>query len=131
MALYRCMGAIEKPTLLWTNPSPTSQFAGQDVALDLTGYKVLLIKFYIGLAYGADKIITKTVYDLEDTNISNINLSATAISSGSKNVRQCNKISTGVHFNGGQYGLGSNFSSSNFVCVPVEIYGYKTNILKT
>lgn len=131
MALYRCKGATEKPTLLWTNPSPTSAFAGQDITMDLSNYKVLLIKFYLGISYAADKVITKATYDLEDTNISSINLSSTTISSGAKCVRTCSKITTGIHFNGGQYGLGSNFSSSNFMCVPTEIYGYKTNILKT
>ena len=38
-------GGGMEATLLWTNPSPTSAFAAQTVALDLSGYKFVLIEY--------------------------------------------------------------------------------------
>ena len=33
------------PVLLWTNPSPTSEFAAQTVSLDLTEYNGVIVEF--------------------------------------------------------------------------------------
>lgn len=45
MALYRCMGATEKPTLLWTNPSPTSSFSSLTLDFSKEDYPFILIEY--------------------------------------------------------------------------------------
>lgn len=103
-----------KITLLWTNPSPSSAFAGQVVSVDLTKYDLALIIFkwdsgstdtgsitvpkgwsgYVGAPYTMANRYQRTIGDVQDTYID---------------------------FGDGVVGGGFN----NIACCPLYIYGIK------
>jgi hypothetical protein len=57
---------LSKPELLWTNPNPTSSFAAQTVALDLSPYKSVCIE-YVQNPTSSAKCYPKAFYAVGDT----------------------------------------------------------------
>ena len=101
--------------LLWTNSSPTSNFAAQTVALDLTEYSMVVVVFkftttlsYYGMAIGVINGLTYVgsiiQYDSDD-----------------QVRREFTPSGSGVTFTDGRNKTGVN----NTYCVPVYIYGVR------
>ena len=100
--------------LLWTNASPTSNFAAQNISLDLSGYDEALVYFRVATdqygiisARGAigDGAVTSFIWG--DT--------------GGYGHRWTDLTTTQVKF----YGASYNKASNNKYCIPVAIYGIK------
>lgn len=115
------VGAMSKWVLLWENASPTSLFAAQTIALDLSGYDAVLVtaKHWADndsrlnqIAFvGADRMIL-TVQSPTDIRIQTLRLYYVS--------------TTGVRFEGGK---GMNNSggtyNSDYAALPLAIYGIK------
>lgn len=114
-----------KPTLLWTNPSPTSTFGPQNITLSSSDYDFLEIYYY-------DWIDTKRM--MSQKVIKGKNILINAIFYANTNFFMSNRPFT--YNSGTSYSVGNCvalYGSStflvdqaiNYVCVPVKIYGYK------
>ena len=123
MASYRVMGASasETPTLLWTNPSPTSNFASQTITnIDTSSYGAFIVKYRRSTSSNdTDEFYqNKTVLfghyiciSMEDT--------STAI-------RNCSVQSNGIYF---ASTLNLSHGTDNSEIIPIEIYGLKKALL--
>ena len=124
--------------LLWTNPSPTAEFAAQTVSLDLSEYDAVMIYSRINKnPYASSntsatdgssmyatylKIGTGTYINLEHS-----------LWNGTANpgfaTRNAWATTTGVGFAGGYWhSEGASGGASNNYVIPVEIYGIKNKI---
>lgn len=109
--------------LLWTNPSPTADFAAQTISLDLSDYDEIEIEArhtpslnaYCKVKVGDDGYM----YAPE--------LSGTGTGYVQNVARKFTVSSSGIVFGGGYYTYGSNSSAtaSNSKLVPIRIYGIK------
>ena len=118
---------IETKTLLWENPAPTSDFAAQTVALDLSDYDACRV-LYIGIntegAYlkSVDVPVGKNGrMDLIMGNAGYQGTTGTTFFAGGRNFIV---NTSGIEFKAG-YRYAST-TADNRVCIPVEIYGLKT-----
>ena len=103
--------------LLWTNPSPSAQFAAQTLSLDLTGYKLLMIERADRCQYDFLTTDTGALYAyLQDKASSYIGYRAVKVDS------------TGLYFldyfYAAAYG-GSLSTTDNSRMIPNKIYGLK------
>lgn len=120
---------LSKPELLWTNPNPTSAFAAQTVALDLSNYKTVAIK-YKGSTGEATPHIAYAFYSVGDT----IDVTSGSINACGYNADGSVKISFGRNLSitttGITFGKGFRGSTtmSSSLGIPVEIYGIKAQI---
>lgn len=115
------VGAMSKWELLWTNASPTSDFAAQTVSLDLSGYDAVLIEFYAARTrqYLRTAIGLKGVHSYLESSIG-----------GYVGLRGFTPSDYGVAFAAGEYVSYFNQSSNSIAewadaCTPVRIYGIK------
>ena len=104
-----------KMDLLWTNASPTSNFAAQTVALDLSKYSKVIINYRWATSateqyLGRINIVGRTTID-DCCNPNNTSV---------QGVRTYTSSITGIYF----YGAYTS-SSSNNIMIPLEIYGIK------
>lgn len=119
-------GGAETPTLLWTNPSPTSAFAAQTLNIDTSQYEYIYIKFY---ATQWDDTVNEAIFP---TNISYPQVigghySSASFSSTQIYVRKFIISSNQISFQDGYNVVPtSSASKTNTLCVPLEIKGYKT-----
>lgn len=102
--------------LLWTNASPSTAFAGQDIALDASGYRYALLLY-------------KSYLNQNEQSASLISLNGewsrvTSEYNGVLRVRRFAKISTGIRIEGGKginpYGTES---ADNNGIIPLYLYG--------
>ena len=109
------VGAMSKWVLLWTNASPTSNFAAQTVSLDLSGYDLIMVSAM--WSTGNQQIIQPVIttvpsgdcrIDTTDTTAKNLD-------------REFTVSTTGITFNSGNYGT----SSAPSMCIPYKIWGIK------
>ena len=109
---------------LWTNASPTSNFAAQTISLNLSDYKYVLVRYLYSTDYqGIDQIaIVKVGRDAYLTFTgaasTNIYLSQRTISVGSDSVA----FGAPVYKT---YASTSKPTANNKYCIPVEIIGIK------
>ena len=109
---------------LWTNASPTSDFAAQTISLNLSDYEYVLVRYLYSTDYqGIDQIaIVKVGRDAYLTFTgaasTNIYLSQRTISVGSDSVA----FGAPVYKT---YASTSNPTANNKYCIPVEIIGIK------
>ena len=108
-------GAMSAWELLWTNASPTSAFAAQTVALDLSGYDAVLID--VNCAYELPDFGTCFVCMVGRGGFMDV----WASSQNNKYSREATVASTGVTFGQGYFGTGAN----NNCAIPYRIYGIK------
>ena len=108
-----------KMDLLWTNPSPSSSFAAQTVALDLSEYNLILVQF----------LRATNTTSFRGTDISIVGSASTGIIGGVDSVnssvlsRSYESTTNGVTF---ALGRANNESSSDSAwCIPTYIYGIK------
>lgn len=122
---------IEKRKLLWTNASPTSNFAAQtldssDGIPDLSEYDAVEIEYYGSTTVAASYIIKRKIgepfflfgyLNPQSTN-AHINLLSRSVSTAT----------SGITFEGGFSKRTSDstvYSNSNKYCIPYKIYGIK------
>lgn len=134
MAFYTALGntggADKPPTLLWTNPNPSSSFASQTVPLDLSKYKSFCIKY--------KPISTATTYIYafyamgDDVSVTSTNRGYPTIIGGAYGntsrlnglLRNIKITTTGIEFGTGYFGDGSGTQYA----IPLEIYGIEAQI---
>lgn len=108
---------VERRTLLWTNPSPTSVFDAQTISLDLSNYDAVDVEFRHWT--NKDCRVTTRNYLNEGEGVG-IGISTDVSSYG--NYRRGFKMYTnGVQFWGGT----ANASVDNSSTIPVRIWGVK------
>ena len=116
-----------RPTVLWTNPSPTSSFAAQDITVNNLGNYDFYEVIFITYADSSSQLSTRNFIStgripkgyrtrlmwfdekLRYRNITNVTDSVLGFSNG------------GVY---DTYGSSSS-TSSNAICIPYQILGYK------
>ncbi len=109
---------------LWTNASPTSNFAAQTISLSLSGYEYVLVRYLYSTGYQSQNqiAIVKVGGDayLTFTGVAstNIYLSQRTISVGSDSVTFGEPVYK-------TYASTSNPTANNKYCIPVEIIGIK------
>lgn len=114
-------GTIASPhaiDLLWQNPNPTASFSAQTVAVDLSGYTLVMVVIRQSdtTGYEVSTIIPNVVW-----------ASGRALTVANyRQLRAFQIVSTGVSFEDGQEGPPSgNVSVNNARAIPVCIYGIK------
>lgn len=108
--------------LLWTNASPTSQFAAQTVSLNLSSYGMVAVQIVFT---GDSPLYSPLCF----ANIG-VECSASVIANWDADktaVRSFTASSTGVAFGaGGYHDFGNkSFTGNNSYAIPVKIYGIK------
>ena len=112
---------VELIKTLWTNPSPTSAFAAQNINLLNDEYDLLIFVGYYSTSYTA-WLISSTCNKGHGTilhfsyNGTDFLRTVTRVSDSSFNIAD------------GQKGYGQTVEIDNTVCVPVAIYGIKTSV---
>lgn len=97
--------------LLWTNPNPTSAFAAQTVALDLSGYDAVIIRV------DQERCKTYVCFVGYQYDFATVPSGYTPASFG----RLATISSSGITFGSGYYNTGIN----DTVIVPAQIYGVR------
>ena len=105
-----------EPVLLWTNPSPTTEFAAQTVSLDLTDYAGVIIEFH---QTDTQSFGTRTYIKKNDT-VNGI--------TGAGYVDGSN--TNGLARNVTVTDSGVVFGTGNIDCVPNKIYGVKEYVVE-
>lgn len=111
--------------LLWTNSSPTDTFGSQSINLNLSKYKMLLIKFRLSTTLDA-YATTITNVELDNTAIDyNKQISCDSIVGNYICRRLFSQTTTGVNFTSGVQltSYGSSSTISDTLLIPVKIYG--------
>lgn len=124
MAYIRGGGGAEKPTLLWTNPNPTSDFAAQAINIDISAYSGFLIE------YKYEKTIAKYDYFYQDA----VNLLSpynhyitVSMNDNSYRMRRVLIDSNNhINFAGATNAVGTIYAS---IIIPYKIYGYKKSLI--
>lgn len=103
--------------LLWTNASPTSQFTTQNVALDLSTYKAIIVQFRLDNSVNDNSFADFCPY--YDTYTANQPGQPT--SNAGQVWRQYTVSATGIAFDNG----GKDSSNNNAYAIPLRIFGVK------
>ena len=118
--VFTDIGAMAKPTLLWSNASPTSTFAAQTISLDLSTYNYV----YIENCYASGS----SNYLYRRTELFPKGCTGTMLNSSFftwLSSRRATIVDSGITFSNGKYayvgdtghGEGANY------CIPLKIYG--------
>jgi hypothetical protein len=103
--------------LLWENPNPTTAFAAQTIALDLSGYDAVEIDFYNGTTY-------KGRVGTENMNAVYVNSSGRVVAN-----RWFSVLPTGVTVTDSQNSTANATAvTNNNVLVPYRIYGVRNSL---
>lgn len=107
---------LGKCDLLWSNTNPTTSFAAQTVAVDLSGYDFVMV-----IAYES----TSADVEMSATIRNGVGVKGRLfLMANSRQFRAIEISSTGVTFGVGRSGaVGSNAVEDNTAAVPVYIYG--------
>lgn len=106
------------PVLLWTNPSPTSEFTAQTVSLDLSEYAGVIVEFYHG---DNQQYVSSRVYVKKTDNFSNKFGGGFVVDAAyAKNILALNN--EGIQFD--------NTNPNNTACIPYKIYGDKEYVVE-
>ena len=102
--------------LLWTNPNPTSSFAAQTVALDLSEYKAICIETKLE----AESSIVAAFFIPVDGNRCTM-----SVLYNSRGVRHATATVSGVIFTKGLYASSGSatLADKNTAAIPQRIYG--------
>lgn len=120
-------GGSSTKTLLWTNASPTANFATQTVSLNLSNYKKVLIKFKscVSATEGSSPAVITSFYYYTDEIWVGEN-SFKVIGANYPYARLAQSSSTGIVFNTTAIltnGVFYEATAYNGICVPYQIYG--------
>ena len=103
------------PKLLWTNPSPTSEFGAQTINVNLSDYDLIEIMFFNGTSN------TRIYHSRTITGLGG------SISNNETGYRFFETTNTSVSF-GNCYQAASSGTITNGVLIPAYIIGYKTGL---
>ena len=108
-----------KMDLLWTNPSPTSDFAAQTVSLDLSDYKLVLIMWVTSTSSALCRSIISPIAgdEIQDFYL--------AKNGTDRYSRQITATSSGISFSPGWLG----YADDNSKMIPYMIYGIKMSYI--
>lgn len=107
-------------TLLWTNPNPTSNFAAQDVALDLSDYTFVLV--YCSVSTTSNGLSGEIgIPGIDDFTF---RVSCNPQNNNYNNSREFSVTRTAVSFGVCKY----NNTTDNSRCIPQFIYGIKLGV---
>ena len=101
---------------LWENSSPTSDFAAQDVNIDLSSYSLVVILF---LFTKSDRWVVPPVI-ISPSSGQNTFRANTTDNVNAPLSREGNITTAKVHFNTGYYG-----GNNNAMMIPYQIWGIK------
>lgn len=130
MALYRTGGGggALSETVLWTNPSPTTNFPASTVTLsaNFRNYKYLKIYFkHSKSASDPERITIFRASDIHDTN-TNVMMIGTRQATGNARVRGVTSTSdTNIIFSLSYQTQSSSQSPTGDYCIPLKISGLK------
>lgn len=120
-------GGEEAPTLLWTNPSPTSNFAAQTLSLDLTEYAYLLFKVKNSLTTGyTDEAYCACQKDNSKRSAFSV------VGAGAPKIihsRYFDTTDNSITFSAGYHSSTSSGTTDNRYAIPLEIYGIKKSLI--
>lgn len=116
------------PVLLWTNPNPSTAFAGQIVELDLSEYAGVLIEVTRNID---DAVIgTKAYFLKNDTELRSLGCDAYPVTTdGRPAVRRVTVTDTEVNIGNCIYAASGTIQ--NTACIPYKIYGVKSVLVDT
>lgn len=117
--LYSKLVGVESKTLLWTNASPSSSFAGQTVSLDFDAYEKVEVVFYrSSVTFGA--LFLKLLKDTTSAPILTFYDNKMA-------GRWVNFTSSSITFGDGKIftSYNQNPTNDNSQLIPFKIYGIK------
>lgn len=120
-------GSDEAPTLLWTNPDPTSAFSAQTVALDLSPYKSVCVEYRASTTSTNFSFAFYSVGDVVtiDEIIRPIKCAGYGSTSGVLGISRSLSVTTsGIDFGTGYQGSNSGSSKA----IPHRIWGIKAQI---
>ena len=109
------------PVLLWTNPSPTTEFAGQTVSLDLTEYAGVIVEF---ITSAGTNVLGSRLYCKKTDNYGNLGAGFVSDNGCARNVLSVNN--TGIEFGNALIAT----SQTNNLVVPIKIYGVKEYVVE-
>lgn len=118
---------VERRTLLWTNPSPTSDFGTQPISLDASAYDELEIYYTDYKAH--NDIMPALRVSVGQAGSMNAFFGGSTYDSGVVFVanRRFAVTSTYVSFGNGNGSIPNNgWSTRNDMCIPQKIYGIKS-----
>lgn len=111
-----------KPVLLWTNPSPTSDFGTQTVSLDLTNYTGVIVEFNANTNTSNYTTCTRVFCKKNDPEY----FGGGAAPAGGALGRTLRITDEGVFF--GKGFLTNSVANGN--AVPIKIYGVKSYVVE-
>lgn len=112
--------------LLWTNSSPTAQFAEQTVSVDLSGYSSVEVVYKLFTNQNA-YVTGQFVYAGDGTITVTASGSAGYFSGGvAMMARRATLVTSGVHFSAASLAaVSSAWDVNNSCLIPYRIYGIK------
>lgn len=119
------------PVLLWTNPSPTSEFAEQKVDLDLTGYIGVIVEY---APITSTAVYSRLYVKKSDTLAlgNDIYLGGGYTQLGSSESRAYSRSITAIDDTGITFSKCVNGAAvQNFNCVPTKIYGVQEYVAES
>lgn len=127
MASYRVIGASasETPTLLWTNPSPLSNFSAQTINVNTSGYSHLIFVYTNRAGTSTEKYETNCI--LPNDNRGTLSCYGYKSNNNSFYTRMFTKTDTTITFTAG-YSSRSSGTDTDRV-IPIEIYGLKKALI--
>ena len=111
------------PVLLWTNASPTSEFAAQTISLALDNYDEVEIEFKHSSSASYKRI--EKVKKGESSRSSIVTGSSTSGEYMAAVIRTANVTASGVTFGNGNLANQSSYKEGSSYMVPTKIYGIK------
>ena len=116
------------PVLLWTNPNPTNEFAGQTVSLDLTEYAGVIVEFNLTSEDERRRYVASRVYVTREDATKTAFGGGAMLSFGSSSSLQRNvKMNdTGVIFGEGY----ADSTVTPYAMIPYKIYGVKEYVVE-
>lgn len=114
-----------EPVLLWENPSPTSEFVGQTISLDLTDYAGVIIEFNHG--HLTPILVSRSYLKKDEVIDTNYFGAGHAKTNEGALGRRYNINNSGVVFENA-YNLSS---VDNGAMIPIKIYGVKNYVVNS
>lgn len=111
------------PVLLWTNASPTSEFAAQTISLALDNYDEVEIEFKHSSSTSYKRI--EKVKKGESSRSSIVTGSSTSGEYMAAVIRTANVTASGVTFGNGNLANQSSYKEGSSYMVPTKIYGIR------
>lgn len=114
-------GGAEKPTLLWTNASYNSNFSAQTIAFDRNKYKTVVVKFK-----ARTDISNQWTYLIMSGSSQSQAIGIDVNNYGYYRRSGCSLNANGIYIANSIDPFGTTYN--NYI-IPLEMYGYETDLL--